>query len=105
MTESLPINTSIDKYCFSVITIRRMDPLLGIFTYGIFTKWKISDTLVPYIAVISPVLAYGFFWVFSTYFNYYIGYELLIINGTITFLGMLLFTKKKSLHPTKTIIL
>lgn len=80
-------------------------PLLGIFTYGIFTKWKISDTLVPYIAVISPVLAYGFFWVFSTYFNYYIGYELLIINGTITFLGMLLFTKKKSLHPTKTIIL
>jgi SSS family transporter len=69
-------------------------PLLGIFAFGIFTKKYINDALVPYIAILSPILAYAIYWICNTYFSYYIGYELLIINGSLTFLGMALFSKQ-----------
>jgi Na+/proline symporter len=70
-------------------------PLLGIFAFGIFTKYKVRDSLVPYISVISPVLCYfldrnseSWFW------GYKFGFELLLVNGLIVFLGLLV-TKKR----------
>jgi SSS family transporter len=69
-------------------------PLLGIFAFGIFTKKYINDALVPYIAILSPILAYAIYWMCNTYYSYHIGYELLIINGSLTFLGMVLFSKQ-----------
>ena len=59
-------------------------PLLGMFTFGLFTKFKIKDRYVPVIAIISPLLCYML--------NLYIpfGFELLIINGLITFSGLCL---------------
>ena len=57
-------------------------PLLGMFTFGLFTKFKIKDRYVPVIAIISPLLCYML--------NLYIpfGFELLMLNGLITFLGL-----------------
>ena len=63
-------------------------PLLGLFAFGIFTKWNIIDRAVPIVAVLSPVIAY----VLQLYIP--IGFELLMINGGITFLGLCLLIKR-----------
>ena len=69
-------------------------PLLGLFAFGLFTKRKINDGYVPYIVIISPLLTY----ILSLYDIYLIGfnfsYELLIINGIITFFGLYFISKK-----------
>jgi solute:Na+ symporter, SSS family len=64
-------------------------PLLGLFTFGLFTKRKVNDKVTPYIAVLSPVICYFL----STYsvqlFNgYKFGFELLLLNGFLTFMGL-----------------
>ncbi len=63
-------------------------PLLGMYSFGLFTNIKIKDKWVPLVAVLSPVICY--------FLNLYIsfGFELLIINGLITFLGLLILNKK-----------
>ena len=63
-------------------------PLLGLFAFGIFTKWNIIDRAVPIVAVLSPVIAY----VLQLYIPF--GFELLMINGGITFLGLCLLIKR-----------
>ena len=63
-------------------------PLLGLFAFGIFTKWNIIDSAVPIVAVLSPVIAY----VLQLYIPF--GFELLMINGGITFLGLCLLIKR-----------
>ena len=70
-------------------------PLLGLFAFGLFTQYKIKDKLVPYIALLSPVLCY-LLSEFSEelFYGYKIGFELLIINGFLTFTGLLLISKK-----------
>jgi Na+/proline symporter len=69
-------------------------PLLGLFSFGLFTRLKVRDHLVPAICVLSPLLS----WLISSnsvqIFNgYKIGLEILVINGLITFLGLLLISK------------
>ena len=63
-------------------------PLLGLFAFGIFTKWNIKDRVVPIVAVLSPIIAY--------FLQLYIpfGFELLIVNGGITFLGLFILIKR-----------
>ncbi|MEG1615594.1 MAG: sodium:solute symporter [Bacteroidales bacterium] len=69
-------------------------PLLGMYVFGLFTSFRIRDRFVPVVAVLSPVLCYILSVNSARWFNgYQIGYELLIINGAITFLGLLLLTK------------
>ena len=63
-------------------------PLLGLFAFGIFTKWNIIDRAVPIVAVLSPVIAY----VLQLYIPF--GFELLMVNGGITFLGLCLLIKR-----------
>src|SRR5690242_2973566 len=71
-------------------------PLLGLFILGIFTKRKLPQSIsVIIICLVAPLLCY----ILSTYspnwFNgYQIGYELLLINGLLTFAGLLLISKK-----------
>ena len=70
-------------------------PLLGMYAFGLFTKIEVKDKLVPLIAIASPIISYfvkenSFEW-----FGYNFGFELLIFNGLVTFLGLLLFRKKK----------
>ncbi len=61
-------------------------PLLGLFTFGIFTKKKIHDKFVPIIACLSPIICL----IIQSVTNNFFGYELLIINGLITFLGLII---------------
>jgi len=63
-------------------------PLLGMFTFGLFTKRQPNDKFVPVIAVASPFLCFGLNLLCTKLFNYPLGYELLMINGLITFMGM-----------------
>ena len=63
-------------------------PLLGLFTFGIFTKWNIKERSVPIVAVLSPLIAY----ILQLYIPF--GFELLIVNGGITFLGLCLLIKR-----------
>ena len=62
-------------------------PLLGMFSFGLFTKYKVKDKLVPIIAILSPIICY----VLNIYIPF--GFELLILNGIITFFGLYLIKK------------
>ena len=70
-------------------------PLLGMFAFGLLTRKQVNDRWVPLVALSSPFIAW-FIDAFSAQllYGYKIGFELIIINGTITFLGMLLIQKK-----------
>ena len=65
-------------------------PLLGLFAYGLLTKRGVNDRLVPYIAVVSPLLCYAIDYGVGQLTGYRFGYELLMLNGLITFLGLYL---------------
>ena len=70
-------------------------PLLGLFAFGIFTKYKVKDHLVPYICIIAPTLSFLIDKYQSDIFGEFkIGLELLIINGLFTFIGLWLIRKK-----------
>ena len=72
-------------------------PLLGLYTFGLFTKRTVTDRFTPWIAIISPVLCY-FLNIFSEeLFNgYRFGFEMLLVNGFLTFMGLLIFSRKGS---------
>jgi Na+/proline symporter len=70
-------------------------PLLGLYAFGLFTKWKVKDKWVPVIALISPVLCYYLSIYDQMLLNgYNFGFELLIINGIFVFSGLVLIRKK-----------
>ena len=52
------------------------------------TKWKIKDVYVPIVCVLSPFLTYYIADNSLEWFNYEFGFELLILNGAITFIGL-----------------
>lgn len=73
-------------------------PLLGMFAFGLFTRRATLDRAVPYVAIISPIVCYIINVVAIRTWNYHFGYELLMLNGVITFAGMWLlsyFNSKK----------
>lgn len=69
-------------------------PLLGMYAFGLFTKYKVKDRAVPFIAIVSPIIC-----ILLNYFSqelfwgYKFGFEILILNGAITFLGLFFFRK------------
>ena len=70
-------------------------PLLGLFAFGVFTKYQVRDRLVPVICVVSPILSYILSSNAPEWFGgYVIGIEILIVNGFITFLGLWMVGKK-----------
>lgn len=70
-------------------------PLLGLFAFGIFTKRTASDKAVPYIAVASPLICYATDCITATATGYKFGYELLMLNGMLTFAGLWLTGHKQ----------
>ena len=68
-------------------------PLLGMFTYGLLTHRPVNDTYIPYFAVASPLLCYALDWGISSTTGYHFGYELLMLNGLLTFLGLWISSK------------
>jgi Na+/proline symporter len=71
-------------------------PLLGMFGFGILTKYRARDKYVPIIAIASPVICY-FIDKYSEilFWGYKFGFELLIINGLLVFAGMYLTRVKE----------
>ncbi len=69
-------------------------PLLGLFFFGLFTKFNVKDKWVPVVAIASPLLAYFVKVQALAWFGYTIGFELLLLNGAITFLGLFLLRIK-----------
>jgi len=70
-------------------------PLLGLFTFGIFTKYRIKDNQVVAVVILAPLLSY-LIHSFSEelFFGYKFGFELLLINGLFTFIGLLIIKEK-----------
>jgi Na+/proline symporter len=72
-------------------------PLLGLFAFGLFSKQKIHDRFVPLIAVLSPLVCYIISSNSIHWFNgYKFGFELLILNGFLTFVGLLFIKDRKA---------
>ena len=73
-------------------------PLLGLFALGFLTKVEINDKLAPIICCLSPIITYIINANSAQWFNgYKFDFELLILNGLITFVGLLLISKKKTI--------
>lgn len=71
-------------------------PLLGLFAYGLFTRRGVSGRLVPWIAVASPVVCFAVDSLSNTVFGYTFGYELLMLNGLLTFAGLWITGRKET---------
>ena len=69
-------------------------PLLGLFTFGLFTHRQPHDSMVPAICIASPLLCYALDTTTQYLWDYHFGYELLMLNGALTFTGLWLSAKK-----------
>ncbi|MFM9027704.1 MAG: sodium:solute symporter [Bacteroidota bacterium] len=76
-------------------------PLLGLYAFGLFTKKSADDSRVPIVCLLSPVICY-FLNEYSAQWmgGYKFGFELLILNGLITFFGLHLISKAKLSSPS-----
>ncbi len=73
-------------------------PLLGLFAFGLFTKYQVTDRWVPYFAILSPILCYALDVLAQQLWGYHFGYELLMLNGAFTFAGLYVTRKKEPLR-------
>ncbi|ALJ06639.1 sodium:solute symporter [Pseudalgibacter alginicilyticus] len=70
-------------------------PLLGLYAFGLFTNWKVNDKLVPIIAILSPILSYIISANSLKWFGFEFGFFILILNGLLTFSGLILIRRKQ----------
>lgn len=73
-------------------------PLLGLFAFGLATRRGVNDRFVPYVCIASPALCFALDTVAQHLWGYRFGYELLMLNGALTFAG-LYFLPRKSPKP------
>lgn len=73
-------------------------PLLGLFVFGLFTQKHPRDKFVPYICIASPLICFSTSYLVEKHIGYTFGYEMLMLNGLITFMGLWLLSYK---HQTK----
>lgn len=69
-------------------------PLLGMYAFGLFTPWDIKDKWIVPIVLLGPVLSYYLQLKAPDWWGFQFGFELLIVNGFLCFLGMILIRKK-----------
>jgi len=70
-------------------------PLLGLFAFGLLTQRKVKELFVPFIAVLAPILSFvlsqnSVDWLWG----YSFGFEILLVNGILMFLGLWLIREK-----------
>lgn len=63
-------------------------PLLGLFAFGLFTRKMPRDRFIPVVCVLSPVICYALSVIVPQYTGYQFGYELLMLNGLLTFAAL-----------------
>lgn len=71
-------------------------PLLGLYAFGLFTKLNIKDKLVPYVCLVAPVLTYLISTFSKNSLGFDFGFFVLVLNGLLTFLGLLLIKTTKN---------
>lgn len=71
-------------------------PLLGLFGLGLFSKIQIKDKYSPIICILAPVICYLIEEALITSFNYKVGYEILILNGLLTVVGLLIISERNT---------
>lgn len=84
-------NTSVIDAIYIMVSYT-YGPLLGLFAFGLTNKRKVRERWVPMVAVASPVLCYAFEHAALSLWGYQFGYELLLLNGLLTWLGMLILS-------------
>lgn len=72
-------------------------PLLGLYTFGLFVKnRKPNDKYVPIVAIASPIISYILnLYSKEIFFGYQFGFEILIVNGLLTFVALMIISKKE----------
>ena len=70
-------------------------PLLGLFLFGMTTRYAVRDRLVPYVCILSPVICYTINIVSLRLWDYHFGYEMLMLNGLLTYLGLFMLRTGK----------
>lgn len=70
-------------------------PLLGLFAFGLFTKWQIKDKLSPIIALSAVAISLVLNAKSNDWFGFDFGFEILIVNGILTFLGLILIRRQQ----------
>jgi len=71
-------------------------PLLGLYAFGLFTEWKIKDKWIIPVVVLAPLLSYVLQVYAPIWWGFHFGFELLIVNGALCFLGMCLIRKREA---------
>jgi len=74
-------------------------PLLGLFAFGLFTKRMPEDRWVPCICIIAPAACLMIEYIVSSTSGYNFGYEILMLNGAITFAGLRICSSKPYINP------
>lgn len=70
-------------------------PLLGLYAFGLFSSWAVKDRAIPWVCLSAPLLTYAAEWLLLECGGYRAGYEILLLNGAITALG-LWFARERS---------
>tara|TARA_R110002072_G_scaffold278495_3_gene440314 strand:- start:2234 stop:3154 length:921 start_codon:yes stop_codon:yes gene_type:complete len=74
-------------------------PLLGMYAFGLIHKYSIKDRFVPWVCLVSPLLTYAINYFSEELFNgYQFGFEMIILNGLLTYLGLHLLRQKKTVN-------
>jgi Na+/proline symporter len=68
-------------------------PLLGLYAFGMFTKIKVKDKLIPAICIIAPILTYVISYYSKQKLGFDFGFFVLVLNGFLTFIGLYLAKK------------
>ena len=85
--------TSIIRSIFTVASYT-YGPLLGLFIFGLFTRLRVKDRFVPLVCIFPPFLCFLLHKNSEEWLGgYKFGYELLLLNGLFTFVGLLLITR------------
>ena len=70
-------------------------PLLGLYAFGLFLKLRLKDNLVPYIAIATPIITGLLDFNSNNWFGFSLGFEKLIVNGMLTFIGLLCISETR----------
>lgn len=71
-------------------------PLLGLYAFGMFTKWKVIDNFVPIVAIATPFIGGIISYVSMLWFGFEFGFFILILNGILTFSGLVLIRTQQN---------
>ncbi|HXS54553.1 MAG TPA: sodium:solute symporter [Hanamia sp.] len=95
-------NTSVVSAIFKVATYT-YGPLIGLFAFSLYAKKRqVLDKATPVICILAPLVCF-FIDKYSTVLlgGYVFAEELIIVNGLLTFVGLLLVSKKKTTDEIK----